>query len=262
VSEEPRGASRSLAEPVRLSVITSTTVRRTLDKNFENLSSQIMLSQTDSSSAKKTISGPEVKECENDKISHRAIFSPTGTSSHSPVEKATSDPEVETSQEETKYSLFTKTEKWCIVGMVSYAALCSNIGSFIYYPTLNLLSKTFSVSVSQINLTITSYMAVATVAPTLVGDFADVLGRRPAFLVTLSLFVTADICLALAKSYDELLGFRVLQALGVSGRVAKTFLLMSSPLMSTGVIPIAYGVISDIASPAERGSFVSAVSFS
>lgn len=178
-----------------------------------------MLSRADSCSTQKTVSGLEVKENQNEKILPHAIFPPTDSASHSSVEKAISDPQVEKSQEEggAKYSLFTKTEKWCIVGMVSYAALCSNIGSFIYYPALDLLSKTFSVSVSQINLTVTSYMAVATVAPTLVGDFADVLGRRPAFLVTLSLFATADICLALVKSYEQLLGFRVLQALGGSG---------------------------------------------
>lgn len=101
--------------------------------------------------------------------------------------------------------------------MVSYAAWFSALSSFIYFPALTLLAETFSVSVDQINLTITSYMAVATVAPALVGDAADVLGRRPAYVVTLSLFLAANICLALAKSYAELLGLRVIQALGVSG---------------------------------------------
>ena len=134
----------------------------------------------------------------------------------SDVEKVIEGPEVKKCQEDDKYSIFTKTEKWCIVAMVSYASWCSTLSSFIYFPALNLLSETFSVSIDQINLTITSYMAVATVAPTLVGDAADVLGRRPAYLVTLGLFVTANICLALAKSYNELLGLRVLQALGVS----------------------------------------------
>jgi hypothetical protein len=161
---------------MRLRVITSTTVCKNLDRSFENLSIRIMLSRIDPCFAKKPKLGPGAEMFEAD----------------------------------ATYSLFTKTEKWCIVGMVSYAALCSNIGSFIYYPALDLLAKTFSVSVSQINLAITSYMAVATVAPTLAGDFADLLGRRPAFLVTLSIFVAADICLALAKLYKELLDFRVL----------------------------------------------------
>jgi MFS family permease len=144
------------------------------------------------------------------------MFSPTDSTD---VEKAIEGPEVKKCPEDEKYSVFTKTEKWCIVAMVSCASLSSNLSSFIYFPALKLLSETFSVSVDQINLMITSYMAVAAVAPTLVGDAADVLGRRPAYFVTLGLFVTANICLAQAKSYSELLGLRVLQALGVSGKV-------------------------------------------
>ena len=141
------------------------------------------------------------------KAIEKVIDEPAADTEHGPRE---TDPE--------KYSVFTKSEKWCIVTMVSYALLSSNLCSFIYFPALKLLSERFSVSVDQINLMITSYMAVATVAPTMVGDFADVLGRRLAYLVTLSLFVTSNICLALAKSYSQLLGLRVLQALGVSGR--------------------------------------------
>lgn len=143
-----------------------------------------------------------------------------------------------------KYSVFTTTEKWCIVAMVSYAAWFSTLSSFIYYPAMHLLSKTLSVSVDKINLTVTSYMAVATVAPTLVGDAADILGRRPIYVITLSLYLGANIAIALSKSYSALLGLRVLQALAISGTFS-----------------IAYGVVTDVASPAERGSFVSAVSF-
>jgi MFS family permease len=158
------------------------------------------------------------------------MFSPTDSSD---AEKATEGPKSEECQENEKYSVFTKTEKWCIVAMVSYAGFSSNISNFVYYPALKLLSEKFSVSVAQINLTVTSYMAVATVAPTLVGDAADVWGRRPAYLVTLGLFVTANICLALAKSYDELLGLRVLQALGVSGKVLHGIKLL--PALSANV---------------------------
>ena len=135
------------------------------------------------------------------------------------IREPTADPERGPRETDSEpYSAFTKREKWFIVTMVSYALLSSNLCSFIYFPALKFLSERFSVSVGQINLMITSYMAVATVAPTLVGDLADILGRRLAYLVTLSLFVTSNICLALAKSYSQLLGLRVLQALGVSGR--------------------------------------------
>lgn len=115
------------------------------------------------------------------------------------------------------HSVFTQPEKWCIVAMVAFAAWFSTVSSFIYFPILTQLADAFGVSIDQINLTVTSYMAVATVAPTLVGDTADVIGRRPVYLLSLGLYVAADICLALAKSFDQILGLRVLQAFGSSG---------------------------------------------
>lgn len=72
-------------------------------------------------------------------------------------------------------------------------------------------------SVEKINLTVTSYMAMATVAPTLVGDASDVLGRRPIYGLVLSLYIGTNVAIVLANSYAALLGLRVLQALAISG---------------------------------------------
>ena len=60
----------------------------------------------------------------------------------------------------------------------------------------------------KINLSVTCYMAVATVAPTLVGDAADVQNRRLVYAIVLSLHVGANAALALAKSYRAHLGLR------------------------------------------------------
>lgn len=142
------------------------------------------------------------------------------------------------------YSVFTRREKRCITAMVAYAAAFSTLSSFIYFPALGQLAESLSVSVDAINLTITSYMAVATVAPTLLGDAADVLGRRPACVVALGLYVATNIATALSRSYVALLVLRLFQAFAISG-----------------IFAVAYGVVADIATPAERGSYVAAVSF-
>ncbi len=172
------------------------------------------------------------------------------------TEKTTDGQRAETIE---KYSVFTTAEKWCIVAMVSYAAWFSTLSSFIYYPAIHELSQVFSVSVNKINLTVTSYMAVATIAPTLVGDAADILGRRPVYVTALSLYIGANIAIVLSDTYSALLGLRVLQALAISGMLLIP--ILDSLLTSLGTFSIAYGVITDLASPAERGSFVSAVSF-
>lgn len=117
-----------------------------------------------------------------------------------------------------RYSVFSSRRKWCIVSLVAYAAWFSTMSSFIYYPALPQLAEFFSVSQGMINLTVTSYMAVATVAPTLAGDAADVLGRRPVYMLALLLYIIANITIALAKSYSALLGLRILQALAISGK--------------------------------------------
>lgn len=125
--------------------------------------------------------------------------------------------EQEEEQMNIPYSAFSHAEKWCVVSVVSFAAWFSTVSSFIYYPALHLLSKSLSVSVDKINLTITSYMAVATIAPTLVGDTADVLGRRPVYILVLSIYAASNIAIALSKTYKALLGLRVMQALAISG---------------------------------------------
>ncbi|KAL9024039.1 MAG: hypothetical protein Q9196_006807 [Gyalolechia fulgens] len=141
------------------------------------------------------------------------------------------------------YSVFTPVEKRIIVALVAYAAWFSTLTGYIYYPAIHQLAETFSVPVEKINLTVTTYMAVATIAPTLVGDTADVLGRRPVYVVLLSLYIGVNIAIVLADSYAGLLGLRVVQALAISGTFS-----------------IAYGVITDVASPAERGSITTAAS--
>lgn len=118
----------------------------------------------------------------------------------------------------TRYTGFSTTQKWFIIALVSYAAWFSTLSSFIYYPALHQLADFFSVSQGMINLTVTSYMAVATVAPTLVGDAADVLGRRPVYVLALGLYFVANVAIALAESYAALVGLRVLQAVAISGR--------------------------------------------
>ncbi|KAF7509291.1 hypothetical protein GJ744_008185 [Endocarpon pusillum] len=86
-------------------------------------------------------------------------------------------------------------------------------------------------------------MAVSTVAPAFVGDAADVLGRRALYLIVIAIYLAANIALANARSFAQLLGLRMLQSAGVAGTFS-----------------IAYGVIADISTPAERGSYVSALS--
>ncbi|KAI9869228.1 MAG: hypothetical protein M1813_000016 [Trichoglossum hirsutum] len=140
---------------------------------------------------------------------------------------------------EELYSVFSKSERRWIVFTVSFAAMFSGLNSFIYYPAITPLSKSLKVSIELINLTVMAYMIVAGVAPSVTGDMADQTGRRPAYILAFAIYFASNLGLALQKSYSALFVLRMLQSAGSSGTFA-----------------IAFGVISDVAPPAERGSRV------
>jgi MFS family permease len=119
-----------------------------------------------------------------------------------------------------RYSVFTDREKWCISGLVSYAAFFSTLSSFIYYPAIPSMADSLSVSIEQINWTVTSYMSVATIGPMLIGDAADLHGRRLVYITVLSIYIATCVAIAAAKSYPALVGLRVVQALAISGRLS------------------------------------------
>ncbi|KAL2024347.1 hypothetical protein VTK56DRAFT_8829 [Thermocarpiscus australiensis] len=115
----------------------------------------------------------------------------------------------------------------------------STLSSYIYFPALAPMATELGVSVSLINLTVTSYLIVAGIAPAFMGDLADQGGRRPAYILMFILFVASNVGLALQKSYPALFVLRMVQSAGASG--------------SYGA---AYGIVADITTVAERGSYV------
>lgn len=118
---------------------------------------------------------------------------------------------------EPPFSSFDKNEKRWISYAASYAAMFSGLSTFIYYPAVVPLSMDLKASVELINLTITSYLIVAGIAPAFMGDMADQTGRRPVYLLMFSLYVGANIGLATQNSYAGLLVLRMIQSAGSSG---------------------------------------------
>ncbi len=78
-------------------------------------------------------------------------------------------------------------------------------------------------------------------------------------MIALSLYIGSNIAIVLANTYSAPLGFRVLQALAIPGMLY--ILTIGSLQTLSGTLSVAYGVVTDVASPTEKGSFVSTVSF-
>lgn len=140
----------------------------------------------------------------------------------------------------TPYTLSTKRQRIYLTYLLGFLSLASSLTATIYFPLIPLLSAHFTVSIQAINLTITLYIVFQAIAPALFAPISDSLGRRPVFLFILVIYTAASLGLALNdKSYTALLILRALQSLGGSA-----------------VLAIAYGVVADVAVPAERGKML------
>ena len=137
------------------------------------------------------------------------------------------------------YSVFSKAQKRSIISMVAIAGFFSPLSANIYFPALNPLGQDLHVSSSLINLSLTSYMIFQGLAPTVFGDLADMVGRRPVYLIGFIVYIGANVGLALQTDFVALVLLRCLQSTGSSGTVA-----------------LGNGVVADIASSGERGTYM------
>ncbi|KAK3361342.1 major facilitator superfamily domain-containing protein [Lasiosphaeria ovina] len=137
------------------------------------------------------------------------------------------------------YSIYTTWEKrWIVLGG-SLAATFSPLTAQIYLPALTVLAQDFSVTDTQINLTVTTYMIFQAIAPMFIGGFADTAGRRPAYALCFVIYIAANIGLAQCQTYAQLLVVRSIQSAGSSSTVA-----------------LCQAVVADITTSAERGQYI------
>ena len=144
-----------------------------------------------------------------------------------------------------QYSVFSKRKKQGIVLAASIGAVFSTLTAQTYLPALKVLADDFHVSVSKINLTVTTYLIFQGITPMFIGSFADRMGRRPAYIICFVVYIAANIGLAVSPNYASLLAIRCLQAAGISGTQS-----------------LCQAVMADIVTSAERGQYVGFVTLS
>jgi len=152
-----------------------------------------------------------------------------------PVEKPQTDTEA--------YSSFTVTQKRLIILAGTLAGFLSPLTGSIYYPAISTIAKDLNVSSSAINVTVTTYLIVQGLAPMVIAGFSDNCGRRPAFILCFVIFMAANLGLGLQNSFVALLILRMVQSGGSSGTIA-----------------LSQGVVGDIITSAERGSYIAITS--
>ena len=84
----------------------------------------------------------------------------------------------------------------------------------------------------------TAYLLTATVSGPLYGKLSDIFGRRPIFLVGVSVFLVGSLLCAISGTMWQFLLFRGIQGLGAGA-----------------LFPVALAIIGDIFAPSERGKY-------
>ncbi|CAP70901.1 uncharacterized protein PODANS_3_9580 [Podospora anserina S mat+] len=157
------------------------------------------------------------------------------------------------------YSIFSPRQKLVVTLLVSFAAMFSTLSSFIYYPALVPLSESFGVSLGLIQLTITSYLIIAGIAPAFMGDMADQSGRRPVYMLMFSLMISANVGISVVERWEGLLVLRMVQSAGGSGLYGGGYGVIADVAVAEergGFYGGGYGVIADVAVAEERGGLV------
>ncbi|KAK1049791.1 hypothetical protein LTR74_017217 [Friedmanniomyces endolithicus] len=138
-----------------------------------------------------------------------------------------------------EYSSFTIAQKRAIIATGSFAAWFSPMSGSIYYPALNQIAADLHVTSAKVSITVTTYLIMQGLAPMMIAGFSDKAGRRPAYLICFTIYIIANLALALQDSYIALLLLRMLQSAGSSGTVA-----------------LAQGLVGDCITSSERGQYV------
>jgi len=84
----------------------------------------------------------------------------------------------------------------------------------------------------------TSYLLTATVGGPIYGKLSDIFGRRPIFIIGVSIFLVGSVLCAISGEMWQFIAFRGLQGLGAGA-----------------LFPVALAIIGDIFAPSERGKY-------
>ncbi|KAF6810474.1 major facilitator superfamily transporter [Colletotrichum sojae] len=118
------------------------------------------------------------------------------------------------------YSRFVPTQRIFIIAVASTIGMLSPLSSNLYTPAIPAVARDLGVSTDAINLTITSYLVLQGISPTLWSAIGDSTGRRPLYLVALTVYLASCLGLALSRTYPAVVALRAVQAVGSASTTA------------------------------------------
>ncbi|WP_062462418.1 MDR family MFS transporter [Demequina soli] len=109
----------------------------------------------------------------------------------------------------------------------------------------------------------TAYLVAATISTPLYGKLSDIFGRKPLYVISLSLFITGSLLCGTAQDMYQLAAYRGLQGLGAGGLMALALIIVGdilSPRERTKYQAAFFGVwgIASVLGPVLGGFYASA----
>ncbi|MEP4377938.1 MAG: multidrug effflux MFS transporter [Alphaproteobacteria bacterium] len=96
--------------------------------------------------------------------------------------------------------------------LVSFAPMTIDL----YLPAMPLMARELKTDAESIQLTLSVYMLGFAVAQTIFGPISDRYGRKPVIMFGTSIYLVASVACALATSVEQLIVFRLFQAIGAA----------------------------------------------
>lgn len=139
------------------------------------------------------------------------------------------------------YTAFPPWRRNLYLAIVTCGGLLGPLSGAIYLPLLPLLAGVFDTSHTVINISVSLFMLTFAIGPLLWASFADYGGRKPLYLLSLCIYVIANILIAATPAnIGGLMILRILQAFG-----------------ACSVASLGAGTVADLVPPKNRATAMS-----
>ncbi|KAF9352331.1 hypothetical protein BGX26_009836 [Mortierella sp. AD094] len=132
---------------------------------------------------------------------------------------------------------WTNKQKYTVVAVIAYCSFVAPLASSIYMPAILQVKEDLNTSASMISATLSVYVLILGIMPVFWASLCDYFGRRPIYLVSMSIFIIGSLLAAISKNIWVFFFMRAIQAFG-----------------SSSVLSVGGGSLSDIFHSGERGS--------
>ncbi|KAG1122985.1 hypothetical protein G6F42_010970 [Rhizopus arrhizus] len=111
---------------------------------------------------------------------------------------------------------YSSAKKNFIVFIVALGGIYGPLSTLIYVPGILQMARDLDASIEAINATMSAYVALAGLTPLFWSSISDTYGRRPVYIMSITIGIVASILCASSKNIAMLIVFRALQASGAS----------------------------------------------